>query len=776
MGKVRRMSGAWRAGVCTVAVLLGGRAYAADTPTDSGQIGEITVTAQRRQQNLQDVPIVVQVISSDTMAEQGLKSTQDLGQVTPNVTIISPVGAGNQPLITIRGIGLNDFDTNNAGPNGVYVDDVYISAPSAQAFALFDLANVQILKGPQGTLYGRNTSGGAVVFTSNRPTDQFTADFSGEYGNFNTYQINGAVGGRLAENLDGRFAFSANHSDGWMKDALTGGDPYDNVNNITGRVQLQYDPSTDLKVYFESTLGWVRNHPQPYGHIGTYVPGTQSSADSVTCSAPQALAGGCVDLYGQPTAAYGTGSFARTQDLTNLASISQVRVDYKHGGLTYTSITSYQYDDKFDPEDTDSSAYDLIRATYGVKSNTFTQEFRVAKQSRNLNAVLGVYYLHESLRQNQPLEYLGSGDEFGGFGIPAGPGAFDGIAQITQDTSRQLTNSAAIFGQVDYTLGQVTLTAGGRYTRERKAFSYFTETAYQEGGMGNYGPYQGQYSSYNSLTDGAATWRAAVSYKPVEHLQIYGSISTGFKSGGFNGSFLSNDPAQLALQLQPIKHEYVTAYEIGEKASLFDRRLVVNAALFYNQYRNEQIFATVTEVLSSAAGDLPTSVQLLTNARKAHTEGAEFQVTAMPVHGLMLDLQPAFLRTRLDDADLPFSGLSINGNELANAPRFSFAGTLAYTLDLPSGNSVKLSWDANYRSHTWFDATNDPYIQQNGYWLHNANIDLKSSGKWTLGLFVRNVFDKQYFLTSTDLSATFGFLEPVEGAPRTYGVRFGYHY
>ncbi len=149
------------------------------------------MTAQRRSQNIQEVPESVQAISSRQLIAAGIKSTQDLGQITPNVTIISPIGAGNQPLITIRGIGLNDFDTNNAGPNGVYLDDVYLSAPGVQNFSMFDIAQVQVLKGPQGTLYGRNTSGGALLFTSNRPTDYFTADVHGEYGDYNTLQLEG---------------------------------------------------------------------------------------------------------------------------------------------------------------------------------------------------------------------------------------------------------------------------------------------------------------------------------------------------------------------------------------------------------------------------------------------------------------------------------------------------------------------------------------------------------------------------------------------------------
>ena len=475
------------------AALLAGAARAdtaaADTtstgPTTS--VGEVVVTAQRREQNIQEVPESVQAISSKQLVAAGIKSTQDLGQITPNVTIISPIGAGNQPLITIRGIGLNDFDTNNAGPNGVYLDDVYLSAPGVQNFSMFDISQVQVLKGPQGTLYGRNTSGGALLFTSNRPTDYFTADVHGEYGDYNTFQLEGAIGGPIAPGLDGRIAVVVNHSDGYNHNFLTG-QPYDNVQNEAVRLQLQYEPNDRLKLYFNTTVGYLNNHPEPYGHIGVFVPGTQNTPSPTFCTPAQAFAGGCVDLFGYGTPPFWQGAYAETKDLTNLAAITQFRADYRVGPITLTSITSWQYDDKFHPEDTDGDPLNLIRATYGVRSDTYTQEFRAAQSETNFNWVAGLYYLHEKLSQDQPLSLFFDGDLGGGFGIPPGPGAFDGIAQIVNDNSSQTTDSAAVFAQGDYTWRRLTLTLGGRYTSERKSFDYAQSTQFQAGGVGNYAP------------------------------------------------------------------------------------------------------------------------------------------------------------------------------------------------------------------------------------------------------------------------------------------------
>jgi iron complex outermembrane receptor protein len=762
--------------VALVAMAQVARADPTSSEPQATGVAQVTVTAQRRAQNIQEVPESVQAISSQQIAETGIKSTQDLGQITPNVTIISPIGAGNQPLITIRGIGLNDFDTNNAGPNGVYVDDIYLSAPGTQNFEIFDISQVQILKGPQGTLYGRNTSGGALLFTSNRPTDTFTADLHGEYGNYNTLELMAAVGGPIAPGLDGRIAAVVNHSDGYTQNTLTNS-KYDNVQNEAIRLQLQYEPNDKLKLYFNTTVGYLANHPEPYGHIGVFVPGTQNTPSPTLCTPAQAFAGGCVDLYGYGTPPFWKGAYAETKNLTNLAAITQLRADYKAGPVTLTSISSWQHDKKFHPEDTDGDPLNLIRATYGVRSDTYTQEFRAAQNERNFNWVAGAYYLHETLKQNQPLSLFFDGDLGGGFGIPPGPGAFDGIAQIVQNHSRQVTDTAAVFAQGDYTWDKLTLTLGGRYTWERKTFLYAQSSQFQNGGRGNYDPptdiitppQQGESASN-------VTYRVALKYQITDQAQVYGSVSTGFKSGGFNGSFLSNDPNQVLIQLRPIKPEEVTAYEIGEKATFFDHRLTLNTAVFYNAYSNEQVFATVLTTLTLANGDVvPIQALILGNIKSSHTDGAEFQITAVPIDGLTIDLEPALLQTKVDKGVFP-GGANFTGNQLANAPKFTFTAVINYRLMLPNGDGINFHWNSNYRSHYWFDSTNDPYIQQNGYWLHNLNIDYESHQHWVAGVFIRNIANEKYDLTSSDISAPFGFLEPVEGPPRMFGVELSYHY
>ncbi len=758
---------------------MGGAAFAQTAPVSAQpQVEEVVVTAQRRSENIQNVPVSVQAVTSKQLQALGIKQTEDLGQITPNLTIASPEGAGNQPLITIRGIGLNDFDSNNAGPNGIYVDDVYISAPSAQSFAIFDLDGVQVLKGPQGTLYGRNTSGGALVFTTKKPTDYFTGDFHVEYGNFNTVNVSGGVGGPIAQSLDGRISAVYNYSDGYMHNEFNNSQAA-GVNNGAVRLQLLWKPIDNLKVSLESTVGYLNQDPTEYGHTGIYAPGTQGTATPTVLSPSQAAGGGGVDLFGYKSpGGFYTGSYNQTAHLKAFNIIEALRVDYKINGIDLTSISSYQHNWKYYPEETDSSPNNLLSATYGVHSNTWTQEFRAAQSTKQYDWVAGVYYLYEDLKQNQPLYILQDGDLFGGFGLPPGPGAFDGIAQRSYDYSDQTTNSAAIYGQGDYNIGKLTLTLGGRYTYEKKSFDYNGSTQYQTGGLGNYGPLQDQINASESQTASNVTFRVAGSYHLTHDIMGYASMATGFKSGDFNGSFLSNDLEQALLQLTPVKPEHVTSYEVGAKTSWFEHRVVLNAALFYNNYTNEQIFATVPQVLQTLAGPIESTTQILTNAAKAHTQGVELEFTATPIRGLTINLDPAFLEAKIDQAGLPTFGGSVdlNGKQLANAPHFSFSGDIDYKFQVFTDDTIDVRWNSNYRSHEFFDSTNDPYIQQDAYWLHNLNVSYQMHQGYEVGVYMRNLTGTHYNITSTDLSSPFGFIEPVRGAPRTYGVELTAHF
>ncbi len=729
----------------------------------SSTLGEIVVTAQKRSESIQSVPISIEAFSGKDLKNLGVQSSSDISKFTPNVEIGLPGGQGNQPLLTIRGIGLNDTNTNNAGPNGIYVDEVYLSAPSSQSFSTFDLERVEVLKGPQGTLYGRNSSGGAINFITNKPTDATTADFRFSYSSFDTTSFEGAIGGKIADGLDGRLAFVKHDSDGYFYNDLTHNHE-NGANDGALRGELLWNPTAALKVLLNVHGGYVYTRQQEYRHIGTL-----QSAFGAPCTTSQSAAGQCVDLFGTGTpSGFYDGAFDVQSKLRVSNEGASVRAEYDAGYLQLLSLTSYENNYKRDPEDSDATALRLVEQTFGVKSDAATQEFRASHSETKYRWVAGAYYLNENLLQNQSIGQLLDGD------LVFGPGAVDGVALIGLDHSRQITNAYALFGQGEYNItSKLKFIAGGRFTDETKTFDYFSQVQAQEGGINSFSPLQTIEQTRRSLTDENFSYRVALDYTFDRNTLAYGSIASGFKSGGFNGGFLSADPTEADRQLPPIKPEKVTAYEVGVKSTLFDRRLTIDGALFYNDYTNMQVAEYVSPVVPG--GNI---VSVLDNAKQAHTEGVDLSIIARPLRRLTFTANVGLLEAKVDEFLSSESTAVINysGNQLALAPHVT--GLLLATYEVPLGeDALDLQASGSYKSHQFFDITNLPLASQNAYWLADlrAAYEFKHLGLEIAG-FIHNVTGKEYFIYAGDFTNPLGFAQGVTGTPRSFGVELNYHY
>jgi iron complex outermembrane receptor protein len=724
------------------------------------ELETIVVTAQKRSENIQDVPISIQALSGKDIIKFGIKSSADLSAYTPNVDIALPDGAGSQPIISIRGVGLNDYSTNNSGPNGVYVDEVYLSAPSSQSFQTFDLQRVEVLKGPQGTLYGRNTNGGALNFITVKPTDTLSEDFHVEYSSFNTINVQGAVGGPIADNLTGRVAIVKNNSDGFVNNELTG-TKENGANNGAGRMLLEYKPTDQWDVLFNVHGGYVDNRPAEYRHYGDL------NSSGGLCTVAQTFAGQCVDAfgYGTPPGFY-NGAYNRREHLTVESYGTNLRVDYTLSDIKFSSITAFEHNAKFHPEDSDASPNRLLEVNFGVVSDEVTQEFRASQAVDKYDWVAGLFYLHEVMRQNQPLSVLLDYDLF------FGPGSGNGIAGIYYDTSNQIADSYAVYSQGNYKLTDaLKLTLGARYTTEHKTFQYDAAQQLQVNGINNFGPITPIIDSYKSLNDDAFSWRAALNYDFTGNVMAYASAATGFKSGIFNGGFLSNVAAQVERQLEPIAPEKVISYEVGLKSTMFDRRVVLNLAAFYNDYRDMQIPVYIPFESGSGNGtNIPLGI--LANATKVHTDGVEMEFHAKPTEELTLSVNAALLRTRIDSF---LNQPAYVGNQLALSPHSTISFIGDYTVPVYS-NALNFQLSANYKSQQYFDPTQDQYTKQDPYWLENARVSYEfGHGAWEAGFFVHNIADTHYFVDMFDLSSL-GFIQGIYGTPRTFGVEFNYHH
>jgi iron complex outermembrane receptor protein len=728
------------------------------------ELETLTVTARRIAEKAQDIPMSIQALTAKEITELGVKTTSDLSQVIANVDIALPAGQGGQPIVTIRGIGLNDYDSNNAGPNGIYLDEVYLSSPASQSFQTFDLDRIEVLKGPQGTLYGRNTSGGAINLITRQPTDDFNANVHAECGSFATCQLEGGIGGQLMPGLDGRFASVVNYSDGYVRNDLTG-TTANGANNFAARGQLKYSTATDLTLLLNVHGARVDNRPNEYYHIGTFDPAT-----GAVCSVADAYAGKCADAfgYGTPRDFY-SGAYKDLGHLVINSFGTSVRADYTPGAVTYTSLSAFEHSGKLFPENTDASPNRLLNIDWNVHSNEFTQEFRATRTEANYNWVAGLYYLYEDLYQDQPGGVFLDGDKF------FGPGALDAVAYRFSDHSHQTTNSYAAFAQGDYALtDRVKLTLGGRLTTERKTFNYKGDAQFQANGLDDFGPVQSLADSSEAQENSAVSWRAGIEGHATDDVLLYASIATGFKSGDFNGSILSLNPAEIALQLRPVDPEHLTTYEFGIKSTVLGDRLILNASAFYNDYRDMQVFVLVPPV----AGGSGVPVNVLDNAHKAHTYGIDLQATARIVKPLTTTLQLGLLQTKLDDfiATLDASLPNYSGNRLPLAPRVSAAAVVDYRQPLGSGE-VDVQASGSYKSHQFFDISNDPYVTQAAYWIENLRIAYTfASGTMELAAYGRNLSNQQYLVDAFDLTSSFGFIQGIRGQPRMFGAEINLNF
>lgn len=740
-------------GVAAACSLLGvGAAYA----QESGEEGldEIVVTAQKREERLQDVPISITRIGGDEVSSLQLTESLDIARFTPNLNVSAIAGSGTQPNFFLRGVGLNDFSLNNSGPVGVYVDEVYLSSFGAQNFLLFDVDRVEVLRGPQGTLYGRNTTGGAISYFSRRPTEEFEATGSLELGDFETYRFEGAVSGPLSESVRGRAALVRNFSEGYFTNLQNG--RRSNGTDATGvRLLLEADLASNLTALLRVNADFNRTPFSQYEHLGlldptTFAPCTQARIDNNEC----------VDALGyQDTSPFYEGRYDREGGVRRDAYSGSLALDWTLGDVGLVSITAYQTDEGVLEEESDASPNELLAVTLGNDTWTLSQEFRLTGGGERANWIAGLYYLTEEVELNNTVDLFRALRPVAEAIDPiAFPGGFDpdGLALgapilFLRSTGVQETNTAALFGQAEFALSdRLSLTTGLRYTWEDRSFN--PSAVLEEPGFS-----VPLYENLPLAIDATNfSGRLALDYHLTADTLLYASISRGFKSGGFNGSFLFT-PAENV----PYEPEELTAYEAGFKVTFLDGRARLNAAAFLYDYSDLQVFTLIN------SGGFPVSV--LTNAANAEIAGAELELALRPTDQLNLSFTLGLLDTELVDFQT-FGGQDLSGNELVQSPGAVFSAVASYDIPLGGFGLLRPQIDASYKGDHFFSTTNDALSQQDAYWLVNLQLTwVGASEDWELGAFLRNATDEEYLVNTTDLS-DFGFVQQVTGSPQTFGV------
>ncbi|MBI1366472.1 MAG: TonB-dependent receptor plug domain-containing protein [Alphaproteobacteria bacterium] len=736
---------------------------------------QIVVTAQKRQQNIQDVGISITALSGDQMRALGLTNAQEVTAMAAGVSTLQPNGEANY-AIGIRGVANNDFTTNVESPVAIYVDETYISQMSGAGFLLFDIDRVEILRGPQGTLFGRNATGGLVHYITVKPSDEFGGYGSVTYGSFDRVKAQGAVNLPVAKDLDARISFATHQGDGYVTNKLNPQEKLNNANETAGRIQLLYKPTDDFKLLLNARMGKqdIRTGFFKYASAiypdGMYTPGV-----------PNVDLGGYVD--NDPNIYTGEYDFTGRNKLDTWGASG--RIDWNLGFGTLTTLTDYQSVKRDYMEDSDASPVDYFRFFLTTDATQFSQEARLAGEIDRLKWLVGIYYLDLDIHDSNGGVTIGL---FNGLFAPdtVDTLGFNGVRNPYHTTSKSVSG----FGQLEYALtDQLSIIGGARYIDERKTHDYRNLLSWFPDGnrsgldpnivdvVDAVTPYSGKRH------DKQWAFRAQINFKPVESLLTYVSWNRGTKAGGFNAPLLPT-PAYVSDTFMNYRPEQLDAYEAGFKLTFANGRARLNGAGYYYDYKDYQAFSII-------------GLDTFTLNAKARTKGFELEMQATPTQGFDMQFGVAYIDAKVKNVP----GLTIDAltglpapDDIVPAvipgatvrpvqtPKWNLNGLARYEFPIGYGN-LALQIDGQYRTKHYFTLLATQGSTQDGYFVGDAAITwIPPSENWSVRVFMQNMTASKYLVQTFDLSGNltngglFGLIEQYYGRPRMWGVNVSYQF
>lgn len=717
---------------------------------------EIVVTARRRAESLQDVPVAVSAFSGDRVDELQADDISGLQYAAPNVYIDQ--GDAANAVIYVRGVGQNDSLAFADPGVGVYVDDVFIARSQAAFLELFDVERVEVLRGPQGTLYGRNTIGGAIKFVSKRPSDEVDAYLEAGYGNFDAVSVKGRLSGPIsAGTLAGNVAFAYSRRDGYNANLADGRDDGD-FQSVAGRGSLLWTPSDDVEFYL-SVDGRIDRPDTSRSPVReTSITGAPDPTDpTLIVTLPASGDPYSVDV-----------SANRLSDLTafGAALTGKWRAS---DSLTLESITSFRTLD-FDLNlDTDGSPLPILDILLLQDQDQFSQELRAEYDDNGAFTFTGgLYYFRDD-------DTTFSGVDNGAATIFGFPVTLFGFPTSSLAETAQVTNSYAAFFDASFALGErVDISAGLRYTHEKRRSARLFENFFDPNVsvIANTPPFLQGVGVAGAPISGEAdfdafTPKVSASYKVSDAAMVYASVSRGFKSGGFDGR------ATTDFGFQPFEPEFVWSYEAGLKTSWFDGALIANAAYFYNDYTDVQVTSFGADPVSGVF------VSLFTNAAAARMHGVELELLARPSDRFTLTGSVGWLDAKYTEFDILVGGVAtdVSDRPLVNAPRWNASLGATYEQPFANGLTGVLHVDGAYRGETATEITGSPALTQERYGLLNAFAAIKADdGRWELRGGVKNATNEAVRVQGFNLSEFPGVELGFYKAPRTYNVQAIFRY
>jgi iron complex outermembrane receptor protein len=711
---------------------------------NEGAIDQIVVTARKREEQVKDVPGSVTVMSGRGLeaASSGGLDISFLSARVPSLVVESSFGR-TFPRFYVRGLGNTDFDLNASQPVSLVYDDVVYENPILKGFPVFDVKGIEVLRGPQGTLFGRNTPAGVVKFDSVRPSETFGGYAKLGLRSFNGTDFEAAIGGPLAPGWSARASVLSQTQGDWVTNAkLGGGKTLGDYRDQAGRVQLRYEDSTlDANLNLHGRK--LRGTSQLF-RANIIKPGTN----------------GFVAGF-DPEKVYYDGGAGNNQTLETYGATANVTYDL--GGLTLTSVTGYEHAKFYGRGDIDGGFGASYAPPYGpgfipFSSETadavdglsqFSQEIRLSNSAKDkLYWQVGAYSFNETVKISSY-----SFDSLFGAGQ-------NGYANQKQDTT-----AWALFGSATYKPSdKLTLTGGLRYSDDSKDFSGYRKTSPVGGGA--------LPTVKKSVGDSAVSWDVSAVYEVTPDTNVYGRIARGFRAPSLQGRLLFGDVVTTA------RSEFVTSYEAGVKSTLLDRKLRLDASSFYYEIKNQQL---------TAIGGAGNFNQLL-NAKKGEGYGFEIESELRPIERLALTAAVSYNHTEIKDANLtvgpcgsgctvtdPVVGgaAKINGNSFPNAPEWIIDLTARYSYPLASGGEVFVYTDWAYKGQTnFFLYTSKEYVVD-GYWEGGVRTGyVTADGKTEFTVYGRNITDEVRLVGGVDFNNLTGFINP----PRVWGAEIKLRY
>jgi iron complex outermembrane receptor protein len=708
---------------------------------DAGGLEAVVVTAQRREESAQNVGIALSVLSGQSLAEKAITNVVDLQNAIPSLQVEPAFGSG-QPQYRIRGVGFLDYTSNNASPVGVSLDDVAFALPIQTQGQLFDIDRIEVLRGPQGTLYGRNTTGGQINFISNRPTADTHAGFTAEYGSHNEVNAEGYVSGSITEGLLGRLSVATEQGGAWQRNRDTG-QSLGKKNKAAGRGQLQWDPSEGIDFRLDLHLSQDKSEETGLHLLKAYTPyNAGAGGPAIPADASRYASGWSLDPVFAKIVGIDAASKPGVDNSNNGVDLT-ANIDF--GGAKLTAITAYNKMIRREYSDWDATQYYDSDEYFRSDLQVISQEVRVASTgSGRLGWVAGVFYSDQDLHEKFYSNFKDA----------------QGIGGIALTTYEQKANSFGEFGQVNYRFNDVLKgTLGVREDHEtRELIGLNTGFLVPPVPSFTGGPLNG------SITSNLPSGKVELDYTPVDKTLIYWSISRGVKSGGFTAHNTTTAPAG-----DPFEPEKLTAYEIGVKSDLA-RTLRIDAAVFFYRYKDQQVLGKVFDFGSNSY------IGRFGNA-DSRISGGEVELEWQPLAGLSVSQYAGFTEGyytgKILDSSTP--PVDYHGRPLS-FPKWTYGGDASYAWEV---RDYRITAESNYSFHDTYSqfyllGSSDFTIPK--YWLANANLSLApaSGAPWTVTLWGRNIFNKAY-----DVTRNF-FLPGAEvaqaGEPTTVGIRVSYKY